>query len=161
MYIYIYIYIYIYNIYILYIYIYYIYIIYTQIDKQIDRQIDRQTYMYIDISFQGCSFLVYCYIVDPGSYLENKDQHETKNSKKDIFKEKEALYYGQFQKRKLHFHDILRRAVPENGCTFFLDYFLSCYIVVNVFVRPGVFFQLLQLENLLIKFSSPNFHLNF
>ena len=46
-----------------------------QTDKQIDRQIDIDIDMYIDICRQGCSFLVYSYIVDPGSYLENKDNH--------------------------------------------------------------------------------------
>ena len=40
------------------------------------------------------SFLIYCYIVDPGSYLENKDNHQTKHNKKSIFKEKGALCFG-------------------------------------------------------------------
>ena len=46
-----------------------------QIDRQKDRQIDTHTAMYMDICRQGCSSLVYCYIVDPGPYLENKENH--------------------------------------------------------------------------------------
>ena len=40
-----------------------------------------------------CSFLIYCYIVDQGSYLENKDNHQRKHYKKGIFKEKGTLYF--------------------------------------------------------------------
>ena len=49
------------------------------------------------------SFLIYCYIVDPGSYLENKDNHQTKHNKKGILKEKEALYFGVVLEKKTKF----------------------------------------------------------
>ena len=46
------------------------------------------------------SFLIYCYIVDPGSYLENQDNHQTKHTKKSIFKEKGTLYFGVVSEKK-------------------------------------------------------------
>ena len=42
-------------------------------------------------------FLLYYYIIDPGSYLENKDNITKKvnqHNKKVIFKGKGALYFG-------------------------------------------------------------------
>ena len=46
------------------------------------------------------SFLIYCYIVDSGSYLENKDNHQTKHNRKSIFKEKGTLYFVVILEKK-------------------------------------------------------------
>ena len=41
--------------------------------------------------------------------------------------------------RKHQFHYILRRAVPKNGHIYCLDKCLPCYVVVSMFLSPGVF----------------------
>ena len=60
-------------------------------------------YIYIYIWFLGYSFLIYCYIVHPGSYLENKDNHQTKHKKNGIFKESGTLYFGVILQKKTTF----------------------------------------------------------
>ena len=50
----------------------------------------------------GCSFLIYCDKVDPGSFLESKDNHQTKY-KRGIFKEKGVLYFGVVLEKKTTF----------------------------------------------------------
>ena len=56
------------------------------------------------LGLQFLGFTVfYCYIVDPGSYLENTDNHQTKHSKKEIFKEKGTLYFAVFLEKKTTF----------------------------------------------------------
>ena len=53
---------------------------------------------------------MYCDIVDPGSYLENKGNHQTKHNKKSIFKEKGALYFGVVLEKKTTFSCYFKRS---------------------------------------------------
>ena len=39
-------------------------------------------------------------MVDPGSYLETKENHQTKSNKNGIFKENETLYFGVVLEKK-------------------------------------------------------------
>ena len=46
------------------------------------------------------SVINYCNIVDQGSYLENKDNHQRKHYKKEIFKEKGTYCFGVVLEKK-------------------------------------------------------------
>ena len=50
--------------------------------------------------------------------------------------------------RKQHFCSIIRTAAPKNGRTFCLDKRFSCFIVVEMFVTLGVFFNCFQIPQL-------------
>ena len=57
---------------------------------------DQDLYIYIYNSALGLQFLIYCYILDSGSYLENKDNHQTHHNKNGTFqgKREPLIYFG-------------------------------------------------------------------
>ena len=46
--------------------------------------------------FQGCSFLIACYILYPGPHLENKGKHEMYKKITFHTRREPFLYYGYF-----------------------------------------------------------------
>ena len=52
--------------------------------------------LYIYNSVLGLQFLIYCYVLDSGAYLENKDNHQTQHNKNGTFqgKREPLIYFG-------------------------------------------------------------------
>ena len=56
------------------------------------------------LGLQFLGFTVfYCYIVDPGSYLENTDNHQKKQQKGHFQRKRDTLFWGIFRKENYIF----------------------------------------------------------
>ena len=92
--------------------------------------------------FPSLGLLICCCTLYVGSYLEKPPNI----AKRSLSKQKETLFFILGIFKRYNFIFILRRAASKNGCTFCLDNRLSCYIVFEIFVSPGAFFNNFNLK---------------